>query len=64
MSECEELDVEGVDAFVAELLRNLDEHEDPETAHIKADDLLLGLLDRHGYCKTVNVFRGMTKWYA
>lgn len=60
----EELDVEGIDAFVAEILRNLDEHEDPEMAHIKADDLLLNLLDRYGYCKTVNAFRRMTKWYA
>ena len=38
--------------------------KDPEEAHCDADELLLGLLENHGYSKVVNAFRSLERWYA
>lgn len=37
---------------------------DPETAHMEADDLLCAMLVSLGFPKTVAEFRKVHKWYA
>lgn len=37
---------------------------DPETAHIRADDVLCDLLTRLGYQEVVEEYRKISKWYS
>lgn len=41
-----------------------DPQEDPESAHIKADDLMVELLRDLGYDEAMDAYESMTKWYA
>ena len=38
--------------------------DDPETAHINADDLMLNLLTQLGYGDGVKIFENMERWYS
>ena len=41
-----------------------DKNDDTEHAHAEADDLLCEALRELGYEEGVDIFEGMTKWYA
>lgn len=45
-------------------MRCLDEMNDPEIGHYKADKLMCELLTKLGYGEGVKIFEGMGKWYA
>lgn len=60
----DERTVEFVDKALAALIRQLSENEDPETAHIEADDIILGIAEKYGFIETVKSFREMERWYA
>ena len=60
----DEQTIKEIDSFVAGIIRHLDENPDTETAHAQADELLLRVLERHGYNETSKAFREMKKWYA
>lgn len=38
--------------------------QDPESAHVKADDLLCEILTDLGYGDVVNIFNNMERWYS
>lgn len=48
----------------AQKMREIDENGDTEGAHCDADELFCEILRDLGYGDAVDVFEGMTKWYA
>jgi hypothetical protein len=49
---------------VVEELKKCVENEDTEMAHIRADGLLLGLLETLGFKEVCEAYHKVTKWYA
>ena len=60
----DEVEVEMLDRFCAGRIKHYAENEDVEDAHCDADEMLLDLLEKHGYCSVINEFRSMERWYA
>ena len=49
---------------VIEELKKCEENEDTEKAHIRADALLLGLIETLGFKEVCEAYHKVTKWYA
>lgn len=49
--------------FKAEMAK-IAEEVDIETGHINADDLMCQVLVSFGYQDGVEIYKGLTKWYA
>lgn len=49
--------------FIEEL-KKCEENEDTEMAHIRADALLLGLLETLGFKEVCEAYLKVNKWYA
>ena len=49
---------------VIEELKKCEENEDTEMAHIRADALLLGLIETLGFKEVCEAYHKVTKWYA
>ena len=47
-----------------EELKNLGNSGDPETDHVRADNLLCDILEQIGEDEIVKAFRSLEKWYA
>ena len=47
-----------------ELMEQLENLDDPEEAHARADILMCEVLNELGYSEGIQVFEKMTKWYA
>lgn len=45
-------------------MMTIDDNQNPEYAHIYADDLLTDMLRLMGYTEIVDAYDGITKWYA
>jgi hypothetical protein len=60
--EWDELTPEYLHKRFLEFAEEAKEYEDD--AHMKADCLMLAVLDEHGYKEAADVFRKMDKWYA
>lgn len=49
---------------VIEELKKCEENKDTEMAHIRADALLLGLIETLGFKEVCEAYHKVTKWYA
>lgn len=58
------MDVEKMDAEIAERIKSQCSHGDAEGAHFEADAILCGLLSGLGFQKTVDAWAAVDKWYA
>lgn len=47
-----------------EKLKRAQAHDDPELAHVLADDVLCELLSNLGYSDVVKEFKKVERWYA
>jgi len=56
--------VKDLDEKYAERMAKIAECDDYEHAHGQADDLLREILSELGFCKTVEQFDEVGKWYA
>ena len=54
--------IQPSDEEFAEMIRDECSHDD--TAHCRADELVIQLLTKLGYTKTVNAWEAVDKWYA
>lgn len=52
------------DEEYAEMIQYECQHGDTEAAHCRADELVIQLLAKLGYAKTVNAWENVPKWYA
>lgn len=59
-----ELEKEFSPKCFANKMRCLDEMNDPEIGHYKADELMCELLTELRYGEGVEIFKEMSKWYA
>lgn len=48
----------------AKRMQQIADSDEPESAHIDADDLMCFALRELGYGKGVDIFEDMKKWYA
>lgn len=49
---------------IIEELKKCEENKDTEKAHIRADGLLLGLLETLGFKEVCEAYHKVKKWYA
>ena len=56
--------IEFVDRGLASIIRQLSEGGDAGAAHMEADDIILGIAEKHGFVETAEAFRGMKRWHS
>lgn len=58
------LSMDMLDRVTALMIREAARGNDPEGAHIDADEILVGLLEEIGFKETAKAFEEVPKWYA